>query len=111
MGAFAVVKRQPGTDPGLRLGDAFVGLQVNLFLLEGAPQALDEDLVHEPVLAVHADRLHVPQDHRLVLVLSVNHTGRLLQGYYRLEALHHNKGGRCDIDAKAGAGRIRLRQR
>src|SRR5271167_488136 len=53
---FFVVEAQPGTDPGLRLGDAGISVEVDLFVFQTAPQPLDEDIVHAAALAIHADR-------------------------------------------------------
>lgn len=40
-----------------------------------------------------ADRLHLSEGHRLGLVLSLHHSGRLLPLYHRLEAMHDHEGG------------------
>ena len=57
-----------------------------------------------------ADRLHLPQGRRLGLVLSVDHSRRLLPLHHRLEAVHDHAGGRCDGDPQAGPAGIGLRQ-
>ena len=54
---------------------------------------------------------HLPQGHRLGLVLSVDHSRRLFPIHHRLEALHHHEGGRCDENAQVGVGSIRMRRR
>ena len=53
--ALLVVEAEPSGDPGLRLGDIRIGVEVDLFVFEAAPQPLDEDVVHAATLAVHAD--------------------------------------------------------
>src|SRR5713101_5266812 len=48
---FLVVEAEPASDPGLRLGDAGIGVQVDLLVLQAAPQPLDEDVVHAAAFA------------------------------------------------------------
>jgi transposase-like protein len=55
-----------------------------------------------------ADRLHLPQGHRLGLVLSLHRARRLLTLRHRLEALHRHGRQRCHRDAEDGAHRLRL---
>ena len=50
-----VIKAEPGADAGLGLGDAGVGVEVDLLVFEAAPQPLDENVVHIAALAIHAD--------------------------------------------------------
>src|SRR4029453_12560328 len=38
------------------LGDAGIGVEVDLLVFEAAPQPLDKDVVHVAALAIHADR-------------------------------------------------------
>src|SRR3954454_4235978 len=54
--ALLVIKAEPGADAGLGLGDAGIGVEVDLLVFEAAPQPLNEDVVHVAALAVHADR-------------------------------------------------------
>ena len=63
MGPFVVVERQPGADPGPRLGHRGIGFDEHLLVLQTAPQPLDEDVVHEPALAIHADLDAVAFEH------------------------------------------------
>ena len=56
MRSLLVVEVEPGADPGLGLGHTRIGVEVDLLVFETAPQSLDEDVVHAPALAVHADR-------------------------------------------------------
>ena len=58
--ALDVVKVQPGADTGLGFGHGRIGMEVDLLVFEAAPQPLDEDVVHAPALAVHADGDPVP---------------------------------------------------
>jgi len=52
-------------------------------------KAADEDCQTQSALA---DRLHLSEGHRLGLVLSLDHPGRLLSLHHRLEALHDHEG-------------------
>jgi hypothetical protein len=54
--ASKIVKRHPGTDAGPRLAAIGVGFQMHLFILDGAPQPFDEDVVHEAAASVHRNR-------------------------------------------------------
>jgi hypothetical protein len=53
--ALFVVKSDPAADAGFSLRNAGVGLEVDLLVLEAAPQPLHEDVVQVAALAVHAD--------------------------------------------------------
>src|SRR5467141_3273256 len=50
-----IVEADPGANAGFRLGHRRIGMEVDLFVFEAAPQSLDEDVVHAAPLAVHAD--------------------------------------------------------
>src|SRR5438552_17989519 len=50
-----VVEAEPSADAGLGFGHRRVGIEVDFLVFEAAPQPLDEDIVHAPALAVHAD--------------------------------------------------------
>src|SRR5262249_39023999 len=54
--ALFVIEVEPGADPSLSLGDAGIGVEIDLLVFEAAPQPLDEDVVHIATLAIHADR-------------------------------------------------------
>src|ERR1700716_2833392 len=58
--ALCVVKVQPGANTGLGFGHTRISMEVDLLVFEAAPQPLDEDVVHAPALAVHADRDAMP---------------------------------------------------
>src|SRR5438105_13660516 len=58
--AFRVVKFQPGANTGLGFGHSRISIEVDLLIFEAAPQPLDEDVVHTPALAVHADHDPLP---------------------------------------------------
>src|SRR5437660_10590687 len=58
--AFRVVKFQPGANTGLGFGHSRISMEVDLLIFEAAPQPLDEDVVHTPALAIHADHDPVP---------------------------------------------------
>ena len=53
--AAAVVEIQISPDAGFGRADALVGMQVNLFVLDGAPQPFHEYVVAPATVAVHAD--------------------------------------------------------
>src|ERR687884_855783 len=58
--ALLVVEAEPSADAGLGFGHRRIGIEVDLLVFEAAPQPLDEDIVHAPALAVHADGDPVP---------------------------------------------------
>src|SRR5205807_6513678 len=58
--ALFIVEAEPGADAGLGLDDRRIGVEVDLFVFEAAPQPLDEDVVHAAALAVHTDHDPVP---------------------------------------------------
>jgi len=58
--ALVIVKAEPAANASLGLGDARIGIEVDLLVFEAAPQPLDEDVVHATALAVHADHDAVP---------------------------------------------------
>src|SRR5260221_1112641 len=41
-----IVEADPGANAGFRLGHRRIGMEVDLFVFEAAPQSLDEDVVH-----------------------------------------------------------------
>jgi Helix-turn-helix domain len=57
-----------------------------------------------------ANRLHLPQGHRLVMVLSLDGARRLLALHRRLEALHHDERRRRHRRARAGLAGVRARR-
>src|SRR5271169_459577 len=63
MWAPAVVEAQVTADRGAGLADAVVGPQIDLLVLDAAPQALDEYVVAPSSLAIHADRDTVVGEH------------------------------------------------
>src|SRR5512136_1693026 len=52
---FLVVVGKPDCKIFEKLGSCFISLQVDSLVFQGAPESLDEDVVLEPSLAVHAD--------------------------------------------------------
>ena len=82
--------------------------QPGLHRHQGGRRVQGQDHSPQPALA---DRLHLPQGHRLGLVLSVDHPRRLLALHHRLEAVHDHAGRRRHRHAAAGAHGIRLRIR
>jgi hypothetical protein len=60
----AIVEVEVAPDGGARLGHIVVGSEIDLFVLDAAPQPLDEDVVPPGALAVHADRNAVPGEGR-----------------------------------------------
>ena len=63
--------------------------QPGLHRHQGGRRVQGQDHRPQPALA---DRLHLPQGHRLGLVLSVDHPRRLLALHHRLEAVHDHAG-------------------
>ncbi len=57
--AFFVVKVKPDGQIPREFGPSFIVFEVDPFVFQRAPEALDKDVVFEPALAVHAD-LNVP---------------------------------------------------
>jgi len=55
MQPLVVVELEVGGDALPRLGHAFVGLQVDLLVLETAPESFDKDVIGKAAAAVHAD--------------------------------------------------------
>ena len=53
--ALLIVEIEPGANTGFGLGHTRIGVEVDLLVFEASPQPLDEDVVHAPALAVHAD--------------------------------------------------------
>ena len=56
MRAPKIVEGDPETDAGPGLATVGVGFQMDFFVLDRAPQAFDEDVVHETVAPVHRNR-------------------------------------------------------
>src|SRR5215470_7865708 len=50
-----IVEGHPRCDPGARLATIGIAFQVDVFVLQAAPQALDEHVVHPAAAAVHRD--------------------------------------------------------
>lgn len=50
-----VVEREVAAETGPRLGDGRVRVQVDLFVLDGAPEPLDENVIAPAALPVHVD--------------------------------------------------------
>ena len=55
VGPYGVIELQIAADRSSGLADRGAGTQVDRFVLDGLPDALDEDIVAPAVLAVHAD--------------------------------------------------------
>src|SRR5271156_2589295 len=51
----AIIEVEVAADRSPRLADAVVGSQIDLLVLDAAPQAFDEHVVAPSALAVHAD--------------------------------------------------------
>jgi hypothetical protein len=56
MRAPEIVEGHPETDAGPGLAAVGVGHQMHFFVLDRAPQAFDEDVVHETAASVHRNR-------------------------------------------------------
>src|SRR5262249_24530388 len=55
MWALSIVKRKPRGDAAVRLAAVGIALQVDVLVLERAPQPFDEHVVHPTAAAVHRD--------------------------------------------------------
>ena len=75
-------------------------LLVKRRILATAEMVRQPDHRHQSALA---DRLHLPQGHRMGMVLPLNRARRLLPLHRRLEALHHHGRRRCHRNPGAGA--------
>lgn len=53
--SLVTVEGDPAIDCSLGLYAFFLSLQIDTFILQGPPQALDEDVVYAAPLAVHRD--------------------------------------------------------
>ena len=53
VGPLVVVESDPAPDTGLGLRAGFPGVQIDAFVFQGSPKALDEDVVQRPGFAVH----------------------------------------------------------
>ena len=80
--------------------------QPRLHRHQGGRGVQGQDHGAQPALA---DRLHLSQDHRLGLVLSVDRARRLLPLHRRLEAVHDDEGRGRHRHARSGAGGFRPR--
>ena len=54
MGGLSVVVRQPLTDPGAHFRSCLKGIQIDAFVLQRAPLALDHPIVTPGAFPVHA---------------------------------------------------------
>ena len=52
-----IVEADPGANAGLRLGHRRIGMEVDLFIFEAAPQSLAEDVVDAPAPRFREGRL------------------------------------------------------
>jgi len=75
------------------------------YVVKGGERVQGQDHRHQPTLA---DRLHLPQDNWVGLVLSVHRARRLLTLHRGLEALSLHVRLRCDRNARPGACGLRL---
>jgi hypothetical protein len=50
-----IIEHQPIVDTLLGLSDTIVGLEINLFVFQSSPEALNKDIIQPSALAVHAD--------------------------------------------------------
>ena len=54
--ASTIIEIEISPDAGFGLADAGVGMQINVFVFDRAPQPFDEHVVTPAATAVHADR-------------------------------------------------------
>ena len=55
VGPLVAVECDPAPDASLGLRSGFPGVQVDAFILQGPPEAFDEDVVDAPALSIHRD--------------------------------------------------------
>ncbi len=55
MFALLVVEVHPAPDAGAGVAYGVIGVEVDFFVFQAAPEAFDEDVVHPAPFAVHAD--------------------------------------------------------
>ena len=55
VGPQVVVEGDPASDAGLGLGSGFPGMQIDAFIFQRPPEALDEDVVQVSGFAIHRD--------------------------------------------------------
>src|SRR5438552_2473505 len=55
MRAGLIIEADPLADAGFRFAAIAVALEIDVLMLQRAPQPLDEDIVHPPAAAVHRD--------------------------------------------------------
>ena len=55
MRTLGVVIGDPPAKASPQLGTGLEGMAVDALVLQGAPESLDEDIVHPPAPAIHAD--------------------------------------------------------
>ena len=53
--ALMVAKSDPAPDANSRLRPGFPSVQIGAFILQGAPEALEEDVVDAATFAIHRD--------------------------------------------------------
>src|SRR6516164_8121889 len=93
--ALFVIEAEPGANAGLCLGDTGIGMQVDLLILQTAPQPLDEDVVHTAAFAIHADCDTAPIEHcdelgvgELAALVGVEDLRPAVSGQRFLQGLH-----------------------
>src|SRR5215469_18645682 len=86
MQALVVVELEIGGDTAPRLSDVLISVEINLLVLEAAPQPFHEDVVGKPAAAVHADRNPVGAQQRseaivgeLAALIGIEDLGTALQ--------------------------------
>ena len=55
MEPFVIVEAEVGGQPGRELSNQRIIHQIDVFVLDGAPEAFDKDVVKEAPAAIHAD--------------------------------------------------------
>src|SRR3984893_6615367 len=102
--ALRVVEIEPGANTGFGLAPTRIGVEVDLLVFEASPQPLDEDVVHAPALAIHANgdpmilqRAGEILAGELTALVGIEDLGPAVSGERLLERL----------DTKIGAERVR----
>src|ERR1700675_2134109 len=89
-----IVEVQISADRGARLADAVVSSQIDFFVLDRSPDALDEDVVAPRALAIHADGDRVCDQHvgkvgtgELTSLIGIEYPGPAVFGQCFLQCL------------------------
>ena len=89
-----IVEVHPIPDALRCLDDSIIGFQVDLFIFQAAPEALNKHIVHPAALAIHAD----------LNPMGLEHICEALTG--KLATLVGVKDNGCEVDPRSGAWQV-----